>query len=88
MDEDENNALLARHAAADACVQIVMDQLGIKNPTLLSTWTKLEVARLLHALHQEPGGEIILGEQTLSGGFNIKSNGAGKLVTPTRIEDC
>lgn len=57
----EPEPALEREIAAENAVNLVMRQLGLAYPTMLSKWTMLEVARLLHALHQAPGEMIGLG---------------------------
>ena len=68
-DEKNNNALLERQATAESAVNVVMRQKGLADPTLLSAWTRMEIARLLDNLHEDPMGAIKLGGQTLGNGF-------------------
>jgi regulator of protease activity HflC (stomatin/prohibitin superfamily) len=68
------NRELEREAAATSAVAVAMAQQDRIHPTLLSEWTRKEVARLLHQLYADPGAEIKLGGQTMGSGFT-KLNG-------------
>ena len=65
----ESDLILEREATALSAVAVVMAQRGKDHPTLLSAWTTREIARLLHALADDPGAEVRLGDQYLGKGL-------------------
>ena len=65
----ESDMILEREATALSAVAVVMRQRGKDHPTLLSAWTMREIARLLHALADDPGAEVRLGDQYLGKGL-------------------
>jgi len=65
----ESDLILEREATALSAVAVVMAQRGKDHPTLLSAWTTREIARLLHALADDPGAEVRLGDQYLGKGI-------------------
>ena len=84
----ENNRQLTRHATAQSAVNVVMvEQLGLAHPTLLSAWTVLEINRLLDVLYADPGGEIRLGGQALGDGFVKPEPKAKQAQWPERIDE-
>ena len=72
----ESDLILEREATALSAVAVVMGQRGRDHPTLLSAWTTREIARLLHALADDPGAEVRLGDQYL-----------GKRLAKTRYDN-
>ena len=83
----ESDLILEREATALSAVAVVMAQRGKDHPTLLSAWTTREIARLLHALADDPGAEVRLGDQYLGKGlatqtssiFRVAPGGAAKI---------
>ena len=65
----ESDLILEREATALSAVAVVMAQRRKDHPTLLSAWTTREIARLLHALADDPGAEVRLGDQYLGKGL-------------------
>jgi len=65
----ESDFTLEREATAESAVAVVMRQRGKRHPTLFSAWTTREIARLLHALADDPGAEVRLGDQYLGKGL-------------------
>ena len=64
----ESDLILEREATALSAIAVVMAQRRKDHPTLLSAWTTREIARLLHALADDPGAEVRLGDQYLGKG--------------------
>jgi len=81
----ESDLILEREATALSAVAVVMAQRGKDHPTLLSAWTTREIARLLHALADDPGAEVRLGDQYL--GKGLEKRMPAEAAVPFHIED-